>query len=200
MRSRTILSTNVLTATVMAALVFVFTSSTLAPATAQRQDAAAAFMQRVANELIDAQRKGTPDAFSRVIGRYGHVPAIGMDALGSYRQGLRPQSRQSYYQGLIKFIARYASTEGEKYPVARAEFNNPSVRNGAHVVVDSRVHLTSGTYYDVRWLLVPNGKGFRVRDAQVVGFWVSPFLTRLFENYIRENGGRVDALVIALNQ
>ncbi|MEL6292220.1 MAG: hypothetical protein AAFQ44_10530 [Pseudomonadota bacterium] len=49
-------------------------------------------------------------------------------------------------------------------------------------------------------MLVPRGKSFKVRDAQVLGFWVSPFLTRLFENYISENGGRVEALVLALNR
>jgi len=184
----------------LAALMLAVLATPTATATAQRQDAATAFMQRVANALIDAQRKGTPNAFSRVIQRYGHIPAIGMDALGSYRNGLKPRSKQSYYRGLVKFISRYAATEGQKYPVARAEFPSPSARDGRHVVVNSRIHLTSGTYYDVRWLLIPRGRSFRVRDAQVVGFWVSPFLTRLFENYIRENGGRVDALVIALNQ
>jgi len=128
------------------------------------------------------------------------VPAIGTDALGDYRNRLDRKIRQSYYNGIVKFISRYAAAEGRKYPVARAEFPNPGIRDGRHVLVDSRVILTDGSFYNVRWMLVPRGRSFRVRDAQVIGFWVSPFLTRLFESYIADNGGRIEARVIALNQ
>lgn len=163
-------------------------------------DRAIEFMRRTANELIQAQRQGTANAFARVIQRYGHVPAIGMDALGTYRANLAANARSSYYKGLVKFIARYAANESPKYKVARVGFTSASIRDGRHVLVDSSVHLADGTRYDVRWMLVPRGKSFRVRDAQVLGFWVSPFLTRLFENYIGENGGKVEALVMALNR
>ena len=49
-------------------------------------------------------------------------------------------------------------------------------------------------------MLIPNRKTFKVRDAQVLSFWISPFLQQLFENYISENGGRVGSLVMALNR
>ncbi|MEM1307154.1 MAG: ABC transporter substrate-binding protein [Pseudomonadota bacterium] len=169
-------------------------------ATAQKSDPARAFMQRAANALISAQRQGTSEAFARVIRKYGHVPAIGMDALGTYRGGLRKASRQKYYRGIVKFIGRYAAKEGRKYPVSRVTFPSPAIRDGRHVLVDSKVYLKDGSQYDVRWMLLPSGRTYRVRDAQVIGFWVSPFLKTLFENYIRDAGGRVDALVVALNR
>ncbi|MEM9027148.1 MAG: ABC transporter substrate-binding protein [Pseudomonadota bacterium] len=184
----------------LASLLMVAVGATLWTSSAQAEDAAVSFMRRTANELMGAQRQGTAASFVRVINRYGHVPAIGMDALGSYRKGLRPASRKSYYKGLVRFIARYAANESPKYRVSRVEFKGPGVRDGRHVLVDSSVLLADGSRYDVRWMLVPRGKTFRVRDAQVLGFWISPFLTRLFENYIGENGGRVDALVMALNR
>jgi phospholipid transport system substrate-binding protein len=34
----------------------------------------------------------------------------------------------------------------------------------------------------------------------VVGFWMTPFLKKLFEDYIAENGGNPSALVAALNR
>ncbi|MEL6871487.1 MAG: ABC transporter substrate-binding protein, partial [Pseudomonadota bacterium] len=168
---------------------------------AHAADAAVEFMRRAANELINAQRQGSPTAFARVIRKYGHVPVIGLDALGSYRAGLRPASRRKYQGGVVKFISRYAATESRKYRVRRVTFAKAASREGQHVLVDSRVFLADGAQYDVRWMLVPRGRNrFKVRDAQVLGFWVSPFLRQLFENYIAENGGRVDALVIALNR
>ena len=60
--------------------------------------------------------------------------------------------------------------------------------------------MKTGETYDVRWLVVRRGDGFKVRDAQVMGFWSSPFLKNLFENYISENGGNPKALVVALNR
>lgn len=178
--------------------VVLFAAAASKPAAAT--DPAVDYMQRAANELIQAQRQGTAESFARVIRRYGHVPYIGMDALGSYRGSLKATSRDSYYQGIVKFIARYAANESPKYQVRRVEFSQRSIPDGRHVLVDSAVYLGDGTRYDVRWMLVPRENTFRVRDAQVLGFWVSPFLTRLFENYIGENGGRVDALVMALNR
>lgn len=170
-------------------------------ATAQADDAAVKFMRRAAAALISAQRQGTPEAFTRVVERYGHVPAIGLFALGNYRQGLHSGDRRAYYKGLARFIGRYAAQEGPKYPVARVKFAPVSTREDGGVMVDSQVVLKDGSVYDVRWMLIQNRSSFKVRDAQVLSsIWVSPFLRTLFENYIAENGGRVKNLVIALNR
>jgi len=169
--------------------------------TANADDAAVKFMRRAAAALIAAQRQGTQEAFTRVVKRYGHVPAIGMFALGNYRRGLLHRDRNSYYRGLARFIGRYAAQEGPKYPVAKVRFAPTSIRDGRSIMVDSQVVLKDGSVYDVRWMLIQNRKTYKVRDAQVLSsIWVSPFLKTLFENYISENGGRVKNLVIALNR
>lgn len=169
-------------------------------APAHASDPAVEFMKQTARELIAAARTGSQRDFMEVIQSRGHVPAIGLYALGDYKSQLQPSDRDTYYGGMVRFIARYASTESPKYPVSHAEILSPVVREGEAIYVDSRVHLQNGTVYDVRWLLVPQGKSFRVRDAQVMGFWMSPFLKNLFESYIGENGGNPQALVIALNR
>lgn len=165
-----------------------------------KDDAAVKYMRRAAAALINAQKNGSAPSFESVIKRYGHVPAIGLYALGNYRRGLQHQQRSSYYKGLARFIGRYAAKESPKYGVHRVKFAPSAIRDGRSVLVDSQVILQDGSTYDVRWMLIPNRKTFKVRDAQVLGFWVSPFLQRLFENYIEENGGRVGSLVTALNR
>lgn len=168
--------------------------------TARSEDPAVSYMRRAANALIDAQRKGSAAAFSRVIKSYGHVPAIGLYALGSFRKDLVRRKRRTYYSGLARFIGRYAANEAPKYPVSRVVFARAGIRNGRAILVDSQIILKDGSAYDVRWMLLPNRRSFKVRDAQVLGFWVSPFLQNLFESYIQENGGRVDALVTVLSR
>lgn len=167
---------------------------------AYADDTAVKFMRRAAASLINAQKQGTAESFQRVVKQYGHVPAIGLAALGNYRQGLARGDRRLYYRGLARFIGRYAAQESPKYIVDRVKFAPSSIRDGRSIFVDSQIVLKNGGTYEVRWLLVPNRKTFKVRDAQVLSFWVSPFLQSLFQNYISENGGQVGSLVIALNR
>jgi phospholipid transport system substrate-binding protein len=170
------------------------------PADRARAETATAYMQRVANELIAASRSGSTLAFAAVIRNHADVPWLGLYSLGNYRAGLTIADRPTYYNGMVNFIARYAAQESPKYPVASGVVAGAAEETSEGVQVDSRVTLRTGESYDVRWLLVRRGQTFKVRDAQVVGFWMSPFLKQLFENYISENGGNPRALVIALNK
>lgn len=164
-------------------------------------EAPAKYMQRVAKQLQKAARSGSEAQFLRVLRSHSDYPDLGLYSLGSYRNRLASKDRPPYYKGMLRFIARYASTNAPKFPVASAVVTGQSSaesKRGAYV--DSVITLKDGTQYEVRWLVRRRGKGWKVRDAQVVGFWMSPFLKDLFEKYIAENGGNPRALVFALNQ
>lgn len=165
-----------------------------------RAETASGFMQRVAADLMAANRAQSPALFSAAIRRYGDVPAIGLGALGSYAGAMPRTDRPLYYNGMVNFIGRYAAKESGKYRVARATVLGQTEESASGVSVDTRVELSSGESYDVRWLLVRSGGGFKVRDAEVLGFWMTPFLATLFQNYIAENGGSSKALIMALNR
>jgi phospholipid transport system substrate-binding protein len=139
---------------------------------AQASDPAVQFMQKVGRELLTASRSRSPDVMASVVQRYGDVGYIANYALGTYRGKLAPEDRTGY----------------------------TSVQGGTGTMVDSRIHMHDGTTYEVRWLLAKYGTTYRVRDAMVFGFWMTPFLKQLFENYIVENGGNVKALVAVLTR
>lgn len=177
------------------ALAFLFVA-----APAEAAEPAVEYMKQAARDLIAAAKSGSQRELMEVVQNRGHVPAIGNYALGNYKGQLRASDQKTYYEGMVRFIARYAAAEAPKYVVRHAEILSPGIRDETGIYVDSRVHLENGSVYDVRWLLVPQGNSFRIRDAQVLGFWMSPFLKNLFETYIGENGGNPQALVIALNR
>lgn len=179
------------------ALMLPWMAAMAAPAHAEHPTA---FMQRVANELIAAQRSGSGPAFASVIRKHADVPWLGLSSLGSYAQRMSAADRPNYYNGMIKFVSNYAAKEAGKYMVARATVVGATEETANGVYVDSVVELTSGDKYDVRWYLGRQGTTYKVRDAQVVSFWMSPFLKKLFENYITENGGNPQALIVALNR
>lgn len=168
-------------------------------APAQAADPAVAFMDKVARELLAATRSKSPALISAVLHRYADTGYIGSYSLGNYRTQLSPTDRPGYLAGMVRFIGRYAATEAPKYPVATYRITG-SLKGGQGIMVDSVVTLRDGSSYDVRWLLSQTGSTYRVRDAMVYGFWMTPFLRKLFENYIAENGGHVRALVAVLNR
>jgi phospholipid transport system substrate-binding protein len=173
---------------------------TAVPRPAAAADPAVKFMAQVGRELMAAARTRSPGVMASVIQRYGDVSYIGLYSLGSYRSQLSTADRVTYYGGMVKFISRYAATEAPKYPVARVEWADESFRGASGLMVDSKVVLEDGSVYEVRWLLAQYGGTYKVRDAMVVGFWMTPFLKKLFEDYIAENGGNPSALITALNR
>jgi phospholipid transport system substrate-binding protein len=173
----------------------------LAGATAtQAGESPAAYMKRVGNELMAASRSGSSSQFAMVLNSNADIASIGLSALGGYARSLPRTDRPIYYNGMINFIARYAAKEAPKYPVARFVVTAQSKEEARGTYVDSRITMASGETYDVRWLVVQRGTTYKVRDAQVIGFWMTSFLDNLFQNYISENGGNPKALVVALNR
>jgi phospholipid transport system substrate-binding protein len=167
--------------------------------TVQAADSAVAFMEKVARELLSSTRSKSPALIASVIHRYADTGYIGSYSLGSYRAQLTATDRPGYLAGMVRFIGRYAANEAPKYPIASYRITG-SVRSTQGIMVDSVITLRDGSNYDVRWLVVRRGSSYRVRDAMVYGFWMLPFLKKLFENYISENGGHVRALVAVLSR
>jgi phospholipid transport system substrate-binding protein len=167
---------------------------------AARAETAAGYMQRAAADLIAANKAGSPTAFAAALRRYGDIPAIGTTALGTYAGGLPKTDKPLYLNGMVNFIARYAAKESAKYQIVKGTVLGQSEEDARGASVETRVQLASGETYDVRWQLVRSGASFKIRDAQVLGFWMTPFLGNLFQNYIAENGGSSKALIMALNR
>ncbi len=173
----------------------------LAPLTpAFAVDPAITFLDRAGKEAIAAARSRSPSALQAVIARYADAPQIGLYALGDYRTRLEPADREPYFTGMIRFIGRYAATESPKYPIARITFTPEVRQTRSGITVDSTVVMQDGTSYDVAWLLTKYGAGYRIRDAQVLSFWMTLFLQKLFVDYIGQNNGSVKALVQVLQR
>jgi phospholipid transport system substrate-binding protein len=172
----------------------------MAAAPARAADPAVIFMAQVGKELMAAARTRSAGAMAGAVERHADLTQIGLYSLGEYRARLPEGERPSYFTGMARFIGRYAAAESPKYQVARVEWANQSVRSGSGVMLDSRIVMADGSGYDVRWALTRHGGSFKVRDAMVLGFWMTPFLKSLFEDYIAKNGGNPRALAAALNR
>jgi phospholipid transport system substrate-binding protein len=172
----------------------------MAGAPAQASDPAVVFMAQVGRELMAAARARSAVAMVEVVERHADLTQIGLYSLGEYRTRLPQEERPSYFSGMARFIGRYAAAESPKYQVARVEWSDQTTRGRLEVMVDSRIVMADGGSYDVRWALTKYGNTYKVRDASVLGFWMTKFLKDMFEDYIAKNGGNPRALTAALNR
>lgn len=186
--------------TMLTAVFLALTALSIAPNPAAAREAPVQFMQRAANELLQASRSGTAYAFADVLNKYADQPSIGLYSLGNYAGQVSKSDRQPFYSGMIGFLARYAASQSPKYPVRSVTMVSQTKETRSGVYVDSAVTLNDGTSYDVRWWLIRRGGTYKVGDVSVLGFWGREQLKRLFEGYINDNGGNPKALIVALNR
>ncbi len=163
-------------------------------------DPAVSFMQKVAKDLQTAGRLGSRNAFQRSIKRYADVPYIGTVSLGAYLPKLQKSKRKDYYYGVRRFMARYFAVQSRNYKVTKAQIASKSTKKGRNTLVDSKVYLSNGRSYTVTWKLVRSGKSYRIQDARVLGFWLTPFLRDAFVGYVKQNAGSVNKLIVALKR
>lgn len=180
------------------ASVLVGSSATSVPARAA--DPAVVYMAGVGRELMAAARTRSPVPLATVIQKHGDIAYIGLYALGSYRSKLASSEKPEFLAGTTRFMARFAASKAPDYQVERVEWANASIRGGSGTMVDSTVYLRDGSSYEVRWLLSRAEGGYKVRDASVLGFWMTGQLKTMFEDYVSQNGGSVRALTSVLNR
>lgn len=157
-------------------------------------------MEKVADELIKAQRTGTISGFSNVIRRHADVPEIANFSLGRYRSKLPKSKRSAYYRGVQRFMARYFANNSKKYRVVKAIINPTVTPNGKDVYVDTKVKLQSGATYNVRWRLAKRRGRYKITDVKVLVFSLVTQQRALFYNFLSKKKGDVNALVFALNR
>ena len=157
-------------------------------------------MEKVADELIKAQRTGTISSFSAIIRRHADVPEIANFSLGRYRSKLPKSKRSAYYRGVQRFMARYFATNSRQYRVAKATINPTVTPNGKHVYVDTKVKLQSGATYNLRWRLAKRRGRYKIVDVKILVFSMVTQQRALFYNFLSKKNGDVNALVLALNR
>lgn len=156
------------------------------------------YMRQVAKDMLAAHRQGTVPAFLRVVQRHADIPDISQNALGKYSGNLQASQRARYQKGVATYLARYFALTSRDYTVAKYEIGEATVDRDKDVVVTSKVFLMTGQTYKVSWKLVWRGGRYKVRDASVLGFWLTNFQRKDFTDYLAKRNGNINMLITAL--
>ena len=174
-------------------------SAFAAPAFAAGEDAAVAYMKKVAKDMLAAHRQGTVASFKRAIQRHADVAGIADYSLGQYKAKLQPSQKQAYYSGTATFMARYFADQSRDYVVSKYVVGEAEV-DGKDISVDTKVYLMNGQSYTVVWRLGKKGSGFKVEDAKVLGFSLIYLQRGIFTSFLSKRSGDVAQLVTAQNR
>jgi phospholipid transport system substrate-binding protein len=156
------------------------------------------YMRQVAKDLLAAHRQGTVPAFLRVVQRHADVSSIAEYALGKYSDSLQSSQRARYERGVATYLARYFALQSRDYTVAKYEIGEATADDDKNVVVKSKVYLLTGQTYTVSWKLDWVGGRYKVRDASVLGFWLTNFQRKDFTDYLAKRNGNINQLIAAL--
>lgn len=176
-----------------------FLGTLATPAVTAVEHPSVVFMRQVGKELLAAHRQGTVSSFLRVVQRYADVPEISSYALGKYSDKIQNGQRGKYQRGVATYMARYFALQSRDYTVAKYEVGEAKVDENKDVIVESKVYLMTGQSYNVGWRLVWRGGKYKIRDAKILGFWLTSFQRSDFTSYLDKRNGDINKLIVALN-
>ena len=126
------------------------------------------------------------------------MPAPNAAALGKYGDKLPSAQKAKYQRGVATYMARYFALQSRDYTVAKYEVGEAKVDANKDVLVDTKVYLLTGQVYNVAWRLVWRDGRYKVRDAKVLGFWLTNFQRSDFVSYLDKRNGDIGKLIKAL--
>ena len=165
-----------------------------------RGGAVLSFMNDLARTAIEANKTIDRSGLEKLIRKNVDVESIGDYSLGTYIAALSDKDVETYYEAVTNFMARYAAMQSRHYQIENAEFYRPKYHKDGAITLKSRITLANGSSYRVKWKIVEADGKFKVLDASIFGFWLTPFQRRMFQSYVRNNNDDVQALVHVLAQ
>jgi len=149
------------------------------------------YVQRRGNEVIAAANASSASRFQSLMRRHADMRHIGQFALGSYANRL-PASRRGEYQRLFeawlgrKFVKHSRRLTGKSFQVTTSRGGpvtyivNGRVLGGGRMPVSFRVRRTGG--------------GYKVRDVNIGGIWLTLTIREAITRHLRRSNGDFNVL------
>lgn len=127
------------------------------------------------------------------------LPTIGEHVLGRFWRSASADQRSQFLklfqeQEVLVWSVRFKGYNGEKLAVQSAD------PDGGGYKVESQISRSSGAPIPLEWSVSQAGGNWRITDIVVEGASMSLTLRQDFSSVIEANGGKVDALLTAMQK
>ena len=150
-------------------------------------------------DITDAERE---DRFRSLLREGFDVRRIGRFVLGRYARGVKQESIDEYH-GLFEdlivatYATRFAEYTGQQFVIKRVA--KPKKR-GDSIVMSEIKPSDGGPSIRVDWQVHAKNDSYKIVDVRVEGVSMSVTQREEFTTVIRNNGGKVDALIDILRK
>ncbi len=150
-------------------------------------------------DITDSERE---DRFRNLLRSGFDVRRIGRFVLGRYERGVKKESIDEYH-GLFEdlivatYAARFAEYSGQQFVIKRVA--KPKERSYS-VVMSEIKPQDGGPSIRVDWIVHSDKDNYKIIDVRVEGVSMSVTQRDEFRAVIRNNGGKVDALLAILRK
>lgn len=180
------------------------------PAAAQTASDAEAFVQREAQQVIDALQAfhdGELDEatlrrnFRDRVDQLADVPRITRFVLGRYRRGADEAQLEEFQTVFRQFAISVYEHELGNYAGQTLDVTGSVTRAPGDFIVRSTMRANgSGEDVPVNWRVMSGDDGLRVLDAEVMGVWLAQTQRDEITSIIGNAGGDISAATRALRQ
>lgn len=174
-----------------------------APRAAAAEDAGA-FIQNLGNQAIQVLGPSVAPAprtahFRRLFDSDFDLPGAARFVLGPNGRSMTPEQHREFLTLFREYLAQAYSARlgeygGEPFHVTESR------PNGDETVVASRVLRRNGAPVEIDWHVIDRDGRFQVTDVYVDGVSMKVTHRQEFAAIIQRNGGRPEALLVALRQ
>jgi phospholipid transport system substrate-binding protein len=186
---------------VLASIAAVLAALPVVPASAA--EPAADLVSSTAQQVVDIVRVNPPGpqrqaAIQQILLTKFDLPYMGQQSLGQFWNRATEPERARFLKAVETAEARAYSERFGQYAGQTVTVGKVTTRPNGLYIVDSKLSQSNGQPVKLEWEVRNSAQGLRITDVKVEG--VSMVVTRRsdFNSYIQQNGGKVDALIDAL--
>lgn len=174
-------------------------TTTLAGREAYALSPAEKYVTNVGTSVIKLANSGQGKAalrqrFSSLIDQNANVRSVGLIALGPYRKDLPPSKAAEFVKLVSFYMAAFFVYYIDEFQGSSIEIGSSS-KQGNTTIVNSVVHLKSGSTSQVRWRILGAGQ---ISDINVRGVWLSLQLKKRFTDVLKRSKGDFNELFAEL--
>ncbi|MCP1334937.1 MlaC/ttg2D family ABC transporter substrate-binding protein [Futiania mangrovi] len=170
-------------------------------AAAATEDTAKAFVQGLADRVIQVLEKNGNDTAARqaefrdIFARNADVEAIGKFATGRYWRAASEEEKRAYLDFFADYVSFMYATRIDAYAGEKLEVERVIDAGAKGLIVKSRIVRAEGPPVQVDWRLRATDGGFKVIDLIVEQVSMAQTQQSEFTSILARNGGKLPALV-----
>ncbi|WP_137391366.1 ABC transporter substrate-binding protein [Rhodoligotrophos defluvii] len=168
----------------------------MAAAGAARAQDAAACVQRIGADTLQAAQSGTAQAFYAVVDKHADTQQIALFALGQYRRLLTPDRQQEYVRLVERFIAQTLADNYRKFRASDLKVTGAKPQGESVNVETTLIFLGGRPSQKVIWRVVP--ATCKVIDVNVTNVWLGQLLRTSITSAIQKGGQTINAAFVFL--